>query len=140
MYKLYAVLVGIMITIMITFNGILEGYAGSYLSVFIIHIVGLISILIVLFIRKERFKITKGVPLYLYSGGAIGIGLVMANNTCFVNLGASLTLSLGIFGQIVLSSVIDHFALLDMEMHKFKPKKIIGLGIIVIGIIIMTIY
>lgn len=140
MYKLYAVIVGAMITIMITLNGILEGYIGNYLSVLIIHMVGLICISIVLFLRKEKPIFKKDIPLYLYGGGAVGIALVMANNICFSNLGASLTLSLGIFGQLLLSSIIDHFGLLDMDVHKFKPKKIVGLSIILIGIIIMTIY
>ncbi len=140
MYKLYAVLVGAMIAIMISFNGILESYVGSYLSVFIIHLVGLVGIIAVLFLKKEKLKFKKNIPLYLYGGGAVGIGLVMVNNACFSNLGASLTLSLGIFGQLLLSSIIDHFGLLDMAVHKFNPKKIIGLSIIFLGIIIMTIY
>lgn len=140
MYKFSAVLVGALIAIMVAFNGILEGYIGNYLSLFIIHGIGLISILSILIIKREKVRFKRKLPLHLYSGGLISIALIMANNISFVNLGASLTLSLGIFGQIVLSSVIDHFGLLDMEVHKFKPRKLIGLSIIAGGIIIMTIY
>ena len=140
MYKFYAVLVGAMIALMVSINGILEGYVGNYLAAFIIHLIGLIGITIVLLLRKEKPVFKKNIPFYLYGGGAVGIALVMANNTCFTKLGASLTLSLGIFGQLVLSSIIDHFGLLDMDVHKFNPKKIVGLGIILFGIIIMTIY
>ncbi|NLK43666.1 MAG: EamA-like transporter family protein, partial [Tissierellia bacterium] len=62
------------------------------------------------------------------------------NNICFSNLGASLTLSLGVFGQLLLSSVIDHFGLMGMDVYKFQPKKLIGFSIILIGIVIMTVY
>ncbi len=140
MYKFYAVLVGAMIAIMIMFNGTLEGFLGSYLSVLLIHAVGLIGISLVLYFRKEKPVFKRDIPLYLYGGGVVGVALVMVNNTCFLNLGASLTLSLGIFGQLVLSSIIDHFGLFDMEIHKFKPKKLVGIGIIILGIVIMTIY
>lgn len=140
MYKLYAVLIGVLITIMVTFNGVLESHVGNYLAVLIIHIVGLISISLILIFRKERPVFKKGIPSYLYTGGAIGILLVLANNICFSKLGASLTLSLGVFGQLLLSSIIDHFGLMGMEVYKFQAKKLIGFSIILAGIVIMTIY
>ena len=101
MYKLYAILIGVLITIMVTFNGVLESHIGNFLAVLVIHIVGLSSISLILLLRQERPTIKKGIPLYLYTGGAIGILLVLVNNICFSNLGASLTLSLGGFWPIV---------------------------------------
>lgn len=140
MYKFYAIIIGALISIMVSFNGILDGYLGNYLSVLVIHIVGLLSVSIILLWRREKPILGKGVPYYLYSGGAIGILLVLVNNICFSNLGASLTLSLGVFGQLLLSSIIDHYGLLGMEVYKFQKKKIVGFAIILTGIIIMTIY
>lgn len=102
MYKFYAILIGVLITIMVTFNGILESHIGNYLAVLIIHIVGLTSISLILIMKREKPVFKKGIPYYLYSGGAIGILLVLVNNICFSNLGASLTLSLGVFGQLLL--------------------------------------
>lgn len=140
MYKLYAILIGVLITIMVSFNGTLESHIGNFFAVLVIHIVGLLSISLILIIRKERPVIKKGIPRYLYTGGAIGILLVLVNNICFSNLGASLTLSLGIFGQLLLSSIIDHFGLMGMKVYKFQAKKLIGFSIILVGLIIMTIY
>lgn len=140
MYKFYAVLVGVFISIMVTFNGTLDNYLGNTLSVLIIHIVGLISISFVLILKKGKPVFSKEVPYHLYSGGAIGILLVLVNNICYSNLGASLTLSLGVLGQLLLSSTIDHFGWLGMNTYKFHKKKIIGFIIILIGIIIMTTY
>lgn len=140
MYKFYAILIGVLITIMVSFNGVLESHIGNLLAVLVIHLVGLISISLLLTLRKERPGIKKGIPAYLYTGGAIGILLVLVNNICFSNLGASLTLSLGVFGQLLLSAIIDHFGLLGMNVYKFQIKKLIGFSIILTGIIIMTIY
>ncbi|NLK44611.1 MAG: EamA-like transporter family protein, partial [Tissierellia bacterium] len=70
MYKFYAILIGVLITIMVTFNGILESHIGNYLAVLIIHIVGLTSISLILIMKREKPVFKKGIPYYLYSGGA----------------------------------------------------------------------
>jgi bacterial/archaeal transporter family-2 protein len=140
MYQVYAVLIGFLITIMVTFNGILDSYLSSYFSLLVIHSVGLVTLLIVLMVKKEKLRIKGNIPVYLFSGGAIGVIMVFLNNLCFAELGASLTLALGVLGQLVLAAFIDHYGLLHMNIYKFQRKKLIGFGIILIGIVIMTIY
>ena len=53
--------------------------------------------------------------MYLYGAGAIGVLMVLFSNICFAQLGASLTLSLTVFGELVMSCIIDHFGLLGMK-------------------------
>ncbi|HAG44574.1 MAG TPA: hypothetical protein DCL31_16185, partial [Clostridium sp.] len=72
--------------------------------------------------------------------GAIGVLMGLLSNISFTHLGASLTLSLTVFGQLVVSCFIDHFGLLGMNTYKFQNKKIIGFIIISIGIVVMAIY
>lgn len=140
MYQIYAVFIGLLITIMVTFNGILDSYLSSYFSLLVIHTVGLVTLILILLLKKEKIKIRRNLPAYLFSGGAIGVVMVFLNNLCFAQLGASLTLALGVLGQLVLAAFIDHFGLLHMSTYKFQRKKLIGFGIILIGIVIMTIY
>ncbi|WP_097027990.1 DMT family transporter [Clostridium peptidivorans] len=140
MYKYSAVLIGILIAIMIAFNGALDNQVGTYLATFIIHLVGLITIILILIFKKQKFLIKEKLPIYLFSAGAMGVFVVSFNNICFNKLGASLTVSLGIIGQLVLSCIIDHFGFLGMKVYKFKKKKLIGFAIIFIGIVVMTIY
>ncbi|MBU5592260.1 DMT family transporter [Clostridium sp. MSJ-4] len=140
MNNLLAVVVGILISIMITLNGGLSNYLGYYTSTLIVHVVGLLSVLTVLIITKNKMKLKKETPFYLFTGGAIGIFIVIFNSICFKNLGASLTLSIALLGQLVLSILIDHFGLFNMAVHKFKSKKLIGLLFISLGIVIMLIY
>lgn len=140
MYKASAVFIGILIAIMVTFNGVLSNYTDQYISILIIHIVGLIGVITILIFKKEKFKLPKNIPLYLFGGGFIGVFMVFLNNLCFNSLGASLTLSLGIFGQLVLACFIDHFGLFDLDIYKFKKKKVIGFVIILSGLVTMIIY
>ncbi|MGG2468841.1 DMT family transporter [Paraclostridium bifermentans] len=138
MNYLISILTGVVLSIMIVLNGDLGNATGNYISSVIIHFVGLIGIIILLVVTKSKIKNLKGVPFYMFSGGLIGILTVLFTNISFTNLGVSLTVSLALLGQLVTSIVIDHFGYFDLEVNKFEKKKIIGLGIIILGIFIMT--
>lgn len=140
MYKLCAGIIGFLIAIMVTINGALSKGIGDYKAVLIIHIVGLITISLVLLLKRERIKFKEKLSAYLFSAGAIGVFVVLFNNITFNKLGASLTLSLGLFGQLIMSGIIDHFGLLGMEVSKFKSKKIIGFLLVFAGITVMVVY
>lgn len=140
MYKIYSGLVGILIAVMVFFNGILANNLGNYLSTVIVHVVGLICVILVLVINKTKISLYKNIPIYLYSAGAIGVFTVLFNNIGFIRLGASITLALGLLGQSVSSIIIDHYGLLGMEIIKFDKKKLIGFALISLGIVIMIFY
>jgi len=140
MYKASAVFIGVLIAIMVTFNGVLASYTGQYVSLLIIHIVGLIGITTILIVKRETLRLHRNLSFYLFSGGAIGVLVVFLNNLCFGAIGASLTLSLGVFGQLILASFIDHYGLFGLDIYKFKRKKIIGFVIVLLGLITMIRY
>jgi len=140
MYKLYAAFVGILLAFMITFNGILSHYIGDYWALIIIHVVGLITLIPILFLKKEKPSSLKGIPIYLLSAGALGIFMVFFNNICFSVLGVSLTVSLGLLGQSIASCIIDHYGLFGMKVSKFQKEKLFGFLLVFAGIIIMVIY
>ena len=140
MYKLGGMIIGALIAIMVTFNGVLSQFTNAYLATFIIHLVGLICISIYLLITRQ-FKIKKGnIPIYLFCGGIVGIILVTLNNLCFETLGVSLTLSIGLLGQSILSTLIDHFGLMGMPIQKFEIKKIPGFALVLAGILTMMFF
>lgn len=139
MYSLYSVFIGVLIAIMIGLNGTLSNYLGNYSSSLVIHFIGLITISLLLFIKENKITFKKEVPLYIYSGGAIGLIIVLCNNITFNSLGVSLTVALGLLGQSIASIVVDSYGLFNIKIVKFNKKKILGLTLISIGIIIMTI-
>lgn len=138
MNNIVSAFLGALIAIMIMFNGTLSDTVGNYASSVIIHMIGLFSIIVVLFITKSKIKIVKGIPFYLYSAGAIGVFTVLFNNLTFIKLGVSITLALGLLGQSLSSIIIDHFGLFGMKVIKFEKKKCIGLLFIILGIFVMT--
>lgn len=138
MYKVYAGFVGLLITVMITFNGVLSEHIGNYFSLIIIHMTGIATLLLIFCFKREKPFAKSNLPMYLYMAGGIGVIMVILNNVCVNSIGVSLTISLGMFGQLVLSSIIDHFGLLGMEEYKFQKQKLIGFIIIIAGLIVMT--
>lgn len=140
MNLIISIMIGAIVSVMILFNGTLSNALGNLISTVIIHFVGLLSVILVLIISKTKFKFQKGIPFYLYSAGAIGVLTVVLTNLSFAELGVSLTLALGLFGQSIFSIFIDHYGLFGMKIIKFNRKKLIGLSIITIGIFIMTVY
>lgn len=140
MNKLSAVFIGFLIVVMVTFNGILAKGTNDYLAVLIVHIVGLISVSLILASKRKKIQLNNSIPKYLFFGGVIGVFVTLFNNLCINKLGVSLTLALGLLGQSILSGIIDHFGLLGMEVHKFKIKKLIGFGLAFLGVVIMMVY
>jgi bacterial/archaeal transporter family-2 protein len=140
MYSILSAFIGVLITVMILFNGVLSQKLGSYSSALVIHLSGFLVISLILIIKRIKINFNKDIPLYLYSGGAIGVFTILFNNISFNYLGASLTLALGLLGQSIASIILDHYGLLGMNVVCFRKEKLLGLIIIASGIIIMTIY
>ncbi|MGO0060416.1 DMT family transporter [Brevibacillus fluminis] len=140
MNKVYASAIGVFIAVMLAFNAILAGRTGDTPSLLIIHAVGLITISLLLIIKRTRLTIGKGIPLYLYSAGAIGIFMVLFNNICFAHLGVALTASLGLLGRSVASGIIDHFGLFGMKRVAFTRSKLVGMGLVCAGIAAMALF
>ena len=138
MNNILAGFIGALIAIMTFFNSILAGEYGNYVSSIIIHSVGLVIIIVILMVRRERIQVKKGIPIYFYSAGAIGVITVLFNNIVFLELGASLSIALGLLGQSIASLLIDHFGLFNVQINRINNKKLIGIFIIFIGIIIMA--
>ena len=138
MYNILALLIGALISIMISFNSGLEGYVGSTYYVVLIHAIGLIAILIVAAIKKEKMVIKEAIPFYLFLGGIFGVMLTLVNVITIGSIGVALTTALAVFGQLVFSSLVDHFGLFGLTKYEFNPKKLVGLFIVFVGLVIMT--
>ena len=123
---------------MVYANGLLSEGMGNYSSLVIIHIIGLISISAFLVIKKVKVSFRNNLPLYLYSAGAITTFTVLINNMTYSKIGVALPVALGLLGQSITSIIFDQFGLLGMPKIKFNKKKLIGLGIITVGVCLMT--
>ena len=78
-------------------------------------------------------KILAQTPWYEYLGGVFGFLIIFLAVVLFPRLGAGLTLSLAITGQLLFALVIDHFGLLGMEAHPMNLARTAGVVLLVSG-------
>lgn len=131
---------GIILSIMIVMNSDLSTTMGVYPSVALIHLIGLIIIIVILKVKKLSMKFDKSIPIYWYSGGAVGILTTVFQNVTVSNIGVSKTLALALFGQSIISIIIEHFGLFETPKRYIHKKQLIGIFLILIGIVVMFLY
>jgi len=136
MYYLFSLIPGILISVMIAFNGVLTEHYGVYSAAVIIHIAGLVLITIMTISKREN-PFSGRQTWYLYLGGAIGVMTTVFNNFAFSRINVTSILALGLFGQSITGLIVDQYGLLNMPKHTFQNRKIFGLLLILIGIISM---
>lgn len=133
MYYILSLLTGILISVMVAFNGGLTEQYGIYSATVIIHIVGLILITAAVLVKREKL-FEKRYEWFLYLGGAIGVLTTIFNNLAFGRISVSAILALGLFGQSIAGLIIDQHGFMGMPKHPFTKRKIIGLTLILAGI------
>lgn len=123
MYSTFIILQGLVITIMVWFNASLSESVGSRLALLCIHLAGLTAIVAVRLFRKARWEMPRVKP-YLLSAGLIGVCVVFLQNAAFNQIGASLTITATLIGQIVISFLVDTFGFFDTPVRKPTLKRI----------------
>lgn len=137
MYKNLALINGVILAIMIFLNGMLANITGPYMSTLIFHIIGFILIIIISIIKKNRISNLRKLPLMFFLPGVLSVITILLNNISIPKIGLTLTIGITLFGQLVMSSLVEHFGLFGMPVNKFKKEKILGFSIISLGIIVM---
>jgi len=138
MDKLILFLAGMMLSVMLVFNGALSAELGLITATFVVNIIGFVGALIAGVLLKIDLKnILKKQPLYLYLGGAFSVVVILINTVAFTKVGISLTIALSLVGQLIFSSIIDHLGLFNSKVIKFNLKKILGFSFMSLGILVM---
>ena len=137
MYQLFSVLTGLILAVMIAINGHLSEQYGVFTAAMIIHIVGVIFAFCLCLLRKEKYRLPARVPIWIYSGGVIGVITTVCNNLSFGHISMTSILALGLFGQMVTALLIDCLGLFGMKKHPFRKASLTGFLFAVAGIVMM---
>lgn len=139
MYSLLTLLAGILISIMVAFNGSLAGYSGVYSAVVISYIIAIIFGIVYLLIRKESLLPKNKLPWWVFSSGAISVFSAVCSNYAFGKISMIAITALGLLAQTVTSLLIDLFGLFGFEKRKAGAATWICVAISFAGMIIMMI-
>jgi len=137
MPMLLAVVAGALAAISITQNGDLALYLGNFRSTVIVHAVGLVTILLWVLLRRQKFRWDRTTPWYAYLGGVLGVLTVYGCNVSFAALGVSVPVALMLLGQTLAGAAVDQYGLLGAEKRPFQPQHLFSFALVAGGIVVM---
>ena len=139
MHKLLALIVGVVIAVMLVFNGELTGFYGVYLAAVLIHLAGLLPAFVSMKLKKQRVLGHRGVPLWMYLGGAVGVFTTVFNNAAFGHMSMTAIVALSLLANTLTSLLIDTLGLFGMPKRKLRLGTLLGLVFALGGILWMLI-
>lgn len=136
-----AVLTGTLSAIQATVNGRLGVVAGSPLFAatvsFVVGTLALVFIVASLRVRPDLRGVAAAEPWWIWSGGALGAGFVLANSAIAPVLGTGLTVSVVLLGQIVSGLLVDQVGLLGAPRRPVGALRVLGALTVLAGVVLV---
>ncbi|KRD87933.1 hypothetical protein ASE51_26490 [Bacillus sp. Root147] len=137
---IFALLAGMALPTQFSVNAQLRSVVHSpIIASTISFIVGAIVLLLISLFGKGM-NVNKewlAAPWWVWTGGLLGAFYVVASIVLIPRLGATATVAYILAGQMVASTLIDHFGLIGVQMHSLSIPRVIGVLLIIFGVIII---
>ena len=137
-FILLALLIGASIPIQVAANTTLRGFLGHpfWVSVAIFALGFVLSLLLALGVRAPAPRLTDlpTVPLWAWSAALLAILYQVGTIIAGPRLGAATLIGLIITGQLVSALLIDHYGLLNFELHRLNWQRILGAALLLGGV------
>lgn len=136
-----ALLLGGLIPIQSSFNTFLAQQLKSPLQAAFINFAGGIIVLTILLFLVFRVSLPamadlKQIPWYYYIGGAIGVSFVTMVVMLTPKIGITNVLAGALVGQLIVSAIMDHFGLLNLNVHPISWQRVLGICFLIFGIVL----
>ena len=132
---LLAIVGGVAVVLQAQFMGVLDQQLGTIESVFITYgSGGLVVGLTMLLLRGGNLAEWRSVPPYILITGLLGLIIVGTIGYVTPRLGLVTAFTILIATQFVLGGVIDHFGWFGAEIRPLDPTKLLGVGVLMLGV------
>ena len=138
MAKLLAYFTGLVLSLMVTFNGLLSGFTSAYMSNVVYHAFGLVFFGIFLLLLRQQRTAGSQFKWYYLIPGFLGSLTIILNNVVLNVIGVTMMVAFTLVGQVITSIVIDHWGLLGKSISRSTRKQWFGVGIMIIGLATMV--
>ncbi|OIN67317.1 hypothetical protein BLD48_06750 [Exiguobacterium sp. KRL4] len=136
---IFALFSGLFIALQGIFNARLGDAVGPWLSVTIVHFVGLIGCLLIYgFVRDRKIGGFRTLPLIYASGGLLGVLVVVTELTSIQLLGMTWAMSLLLVAQILCAFVIDLNGWFGVIKKSSNKGQWMGVGLMLAGVLIFS--
>ncbi len=130
-----------MITAQSVLNSTLGRRAGNFGAVLILTLVSIVVLIaIVLFFPSTaNFRDIPGLSeWHLYLGGVLGVGILATPIFLIPRIGATLTLTALVTGQLLLALLVDHFGLFASPRIEVNLERLLGAVLVVAGAFLVS--
>ena len=109
---------------------------GILESVFIIHIGGALIALLPLLLLSNGGKLAqwKQLPWYTLIAGMFGLVVISAISYMIPRVGVAAAIITVVAGQLLVSTILDHFGLLGAMGRPLDSTRAIGLAVVLVGV------
>ncbi len=136
-----AIICGALLPIQAGLNAQLGKAMGQpIVAAFISCVISAVGILVyLLFIKVDLSAMAhvKSVSPLVWTAGLMGAFFVAATIILTPKLGAALTFSLIVAGQMVISLILDHFGLLELPIKHINWQRVLGVILLVAGVLLI---
>lgn len=136
--SILAFLGGALITLQGVANSRISQDIGTWQAATVTQFTGFITALIILmFVRDgQGYKFRQVKPLYL-TGGALGAVIVFSNVEAIHQIGVTLTMSVILIAQLLLTFIIDSKGWFGVVKQKMGLPQFIGIAMMIAGVWIL---
>lgn len=108
---------------------------GVFESVFIIHIGGaLLALIPILIYSGGKLGQWRSVPWYALGAGVFGLIVIGAISYMIPRVGVAAAIVTVVAGQLLVSTILDHFGLLGAMGRPLDGTRAIGLAVVLVGV------
>jgi transporter family-2 protein len=134
-----ALILGGLIPIQSSLNTFLAQQFKSPLQATFVNFAGGLVLLIILLVFVFKVAIPpiavlKTIPWYYFMGGFIGVAFVTMVVTLTPKIGITNVLAGALVGQLIISAIMDHFGLLNLQVHPLSWYRVLGILFLILGI------
>ena len=127
---------GLLMAIQGSLNGALGKVIGVLEGSFVLHAVGLLLVVLLLFVfglgRGDLGKMGEA-PWYFYLGGVLNVAIIFGVMLSIAKVGAGNATTAIITGQLIMALIVDQFGLFGLEQTSITWQRGAGLLLMAIG-------
>jgi transporter family-2 protein len=136
-----ALLAGVSVVIQQVLNANLRNELNSAVwSGFMSYFLGLLCMVLLAVALREPIPSTAvlaRIPLWAWTGGLFGAVFIGLSIIVAYKLGAAALIALLVTGQMIAAVVLDHFGSLGLPQRPIDASRIIGVGLLVGGVLLI---
>lgn len=134
MFSLFA---GLLVTLQSVFNTRVTDKIGFWETNAFVHGTGfLFAFIIMMLFGSGTFKKIGEVNKLYLLGGIFGVLIIFCVTKSISLAGATMTVSIMLIAQLIMSTCIDTFGLFGMEKIEFHITRILGVLVMIAGVVI----